>query len=127
MTISERMFSLIGEQRGRQEQLAAFLGVGPTTITTWKKRNTDPPAKHLVRICEFLGCSLEYLLTGEESSQKFAPEEVKGISLEGLKVGCLWDHLNEAGKAIVLGDIYKRLESAHESEDAGGRPLKEAL
>lgn len=27
MTICERMFSLIGDQRGKQEELAAFLGI----------------------------------------------------------------------------------------------------
>lgn len=118
MTICERLFSLIGSQRGRQEQLAAYIGAKPTTITNWKQRNSDPPAKLIIPICEFLGCSVEYLLTGKEGSSSI---EVSGVSEDGLKVGCLWDGLDEAGKAIILGQIYQRAEAMENKGSAGGR------
>ncbi len=115
MSICERLFELMGTQRGRQEQLAAYIGVKPTTITNWKQRNSDPPAKLLIPICEFLGCSLNYLLTGEEKEDADA---IRGISDDALKVGCLWDGLDEAGKAIILGDIYRRAEAMTMASDA---------
>lgn len=109
MTICERLFELLGEQRGKQEQLAAFLGVGPTTITTWKRRNTDPPAKLIVQICEFLGCSTDYLLTGRD--EETAPiHNISGISEDAQKVGSMWERLDESGRAIILGEIYRRRE-----------------
>ena len=125
MTICERMFSLIGDQRGKQEELAAFLGIGPTTVTTWKKRNTDPPAKFVMRICEFLGCSPEYLLTGDDPS-KDTRGDVCGISAEGLEIGALWDQLDKPGQAIILGKIYERLEGSGDANHADGRGLKRA-
>lgn len=67
MEINERLFALIKSEHLKKSELAEFLQVGTGQITTWEKRKTDPPAKHIVRICEFLNVSVEYLLTGNES------------------------------------------------------------
>lgn len=114
MSICERLFELMGTQRGRQEQLAAYIGVKPTTITNWKQRNSDPPAKLLIPICEFLGCSLNYLLTGEEKEDADA---IQGISDDALKVARLWDELDVPGKAIILGELYRRAEALAAPDD----------
>lgn len=66
MTISERMFKLLEEKNRKSVDLASILDVGTGQISTWKKRNTDPPAKFIPQICEFLDVSYEYLLTGRE-------------------------------------------------------------
>jgi hypothetical protein len=67
---------------------------------------------------------MEYILTGEEKKDADA---IRGVSDDALKVAVLWDHLDEPGRAIVLGDIYKRLEAAsREADRADGRRLKEA-
>lgn len=123
MSICERLFELMGTQRGRQEQLAAHIGVKPTTITNWKQRNSDPPAKLIIPICEFLGCSIEYLLMGKEKEDADA---ITGISDDALKVACLWDGLDEPGKAIILGDIYRRAEVLADAEEQRGGSLRAA-
>lgn len=66
MKINERMFELLKMKNRKKVELADFLGVGTGQITTWEKRKTDPPAKFLVDICEFLDVSIEYFLTGDE-------------------------------------------------------------
>ena len=125
MTICERLFEMLGDQRGKQEQLAKYLGVAPTVLTNWKKRNPDPPAKYIVPICEFIGCTLEYLLTGVDL-KKETSTEIRGISDEGLEIGALWDQLDKPGQAIILGKIYERLEGSGDADHADGRGLKRA-
>lgn len=68
MTISERMFALLEEKGKKSVDLSIVLGVGTGQISTWKKRNTDPPAKYITKICEFLEVSYEFLLTGKEGN-----------------------------------------------------------
>ncbi len=67
MTISERMFDEMAKRGKRPADLCKILGVGTAQTTAWKRRNADPPSKYIKTISEFLGCSCEYLLTGEDS------------------------------------------------------------
>ena len=66
MSICERIFKTMGDKNKRPADLCKILGINTGITSTWKSRNTDPPAKYLVQICEFLDVSLEYILTGEE-------------------------------------------------------------
>lgn len=66
MTINERVFGLITDRRCTQKSLADFIGVNERNVATWKMRGTDPPARHICRIAEFFGVSVEWLLTGED-------------------------------------------------------------
>lgn len=65
--INKRMFELLKDNNRKKVELADFLGVGTGQITTWEKRETDPPAKFIVDICKFFGISVEYFLTGNET------------------------------------------------------------
>ena len=75
MTIAERMFILLEKKNKKSVDLASILAVGTGQISTWKKRNTDPPAKYIPKICEFLDVSYEYLLTGKEAMADIVPSE----------------------------------------------------
>lgn len=67
MTINERMFIMM-EQKGLKDvELAKYLDKNTSSIATWKKKGTNPPIEYTIRIAEFLGVSVHYLLTGEES------------------------------------------------------------
>lgn len=57
------------EKKGlKQADLCDAIGISSSTMTNWKNRGTDPPAKHIIPICEFLNISPYILLTGEEKS-----------------------------------------------------------
>lgn len=81
MTISERLFYLLDSKQLKSSELANILGVGTGQISTWKKRNTDPPSKFIPQICEFLGVTYQYLLTGENSSDLLNDSDQEWLSL----------------------------------------------
>ena len=55
------------EQKGkRPADLCKILDIGTSVTTGWKTRGTDPPAKYIIPICQFLNVSVEYLLTGSD-------------------------------------------------------------
>lgn len=82
MTICERMFAELDRQNKMAADLCRVLGVGTSQTTSWKNRNTDPPAKYIVKIADFLGVSLEYLLTGiDNSSSKLTPLETDLLAM----------------------------------------------
>lgn len=64
MTICERMFEIMDYRGITAYALCQKTGLSNSTLSNWRSRNTDPPAKYLVPICEVLECSLSYLLTG---------------------------------------------------------------
>ena len=71
MSICERMFEIIDATPGKSAAgLCKVLGLKTNATTTWKTRNTDPPAKYLTRICEYLEITVMYLLTGEQELQE---------------------------------------------------------
>ena len=79
MTINERMFELM-EQKGLKDiELAKYLEKNTSSIGTWKKKGTNPPIEYTIRIAEFLGVSVHYLLTGEDLPGN-SPEDQKLIA-----------------------------------------------
>lgn len=81
MTISERMFQIMEEKGKRSVDLASILDVGTGQISTWKKRNSDPPAKYIPLICEFLNVPYDFLLTGNETPTVISSDDAEWLSL----------------------------------------------
>ena len=103
MTICERLFEELDRQGLTAYGLCRHLDVGTNTTTSWKQRNTDPPAKYLTQICEFLSCSLEYLLTGQETEKAPALE----ISENGREMLAHYDQLPEREQLLLLGRLQE--------------------
>jgi transcriptional regulator with XRE-family HTH domain len=70
MNIIERITQIMDDKSLNQSDLCKALSIKDSTFSTWKARGTDPPAKYLLRICEFLNVSVDYLLgrTDEQNS-----------------------------------------------------------
>lgn len=120
MTICERMFFLIDNSNGalKQADLCRILNIGSSTMSTWKKTGKDPDAKYIARISDFLGCSLEYLLTGQEAEKKPAP----GISGNGLELLEYFEQLSEREQLLLIGEARGLLLSAEGKERASSHP-----
>ena len=67
MEIIERIYQLLDEKDKRAYALCEKLDIRTSTMSTWKARTNDPPAKYMKTIADFLGVSLDYLLTGQEA------------------------------------------------------------
>lgn len=83
--------------------LCKVLGIGTNQTTNWRQRNTDPPAKYIIPICEYVGCSVAYLLTGLETEK--AP--VPGMSENGREMLELFELLPDRDQAILIGHLQE--------------------
>lgn len=106
MTICERLFAIIEDRGIKSADLCRATGISPSAFANWKQRGTDPPAKHILPICEFLDCSLEYLLTGEETKK----EPVPGISENGREMLALYELLPERQQILLIGRLQEMVE-----------------
>lgn len=62
MSIIERITQIMDSKNLNQSDLCKILGIKDSTFSTWKIRGTDPPAKYILLICEYLSVSVDYLL-----------------------------------------------------------------
>lgn len=68
LSIINNILSILEQKGINQAALCSHLKIGTSTMTTWKKRNTDPPSKYIVPICEFLDVDPYVVLTGAPRS-----------------------------------------------------------
>ena len=99
MSIINRIIELLNEKGLKQTDLCSYLEINTSTFTTWKNRDTDPPAKYILRICEFIGIT-PYQLLADESS---AIETASHNDDEELLLS-FFRELNDKDKGIILGE-----------------------
>ena len=67
ITIIERIYQLLDEKNKKAYELCDKLNIRTSTMSTWKSRISDPPAKYMKSIADFFDVSLDYLITGKEA------------------------------------------------------------
>lgn len=111
MTIIERILDCLEKQNKKMSELCTFIGIGTSTMATWKTRNTDPSAKYISRICDFLNVSVDWLLTGEGEMYKSNDDvqlkisDEEKLSLDKKFILLKYDELNETEKLKFLDFI----------------------
>ncbi len=68
MFIINNLLLLLEKKGLKQADLCEAIGISSSTMTNWKNRGTDPPAKYIIPICEFLNITPYLLLANKESS-----------------------------------------------------------
>ena len=86
MTITERIFYVLSEKGLSQKEFAQSIGVNEKTVSAWKKNNSLPPADKLSEISDYLNISVNYLLSGEETSNF--------IDVHSSNVGAVGNNIN---------------------------------
>lgn len=110
MEIIERIYVLLDEKDKRAYELCAKLDIRTSTMSTWKTRSNDPPAKYMKTIADFLGVSLDYLLTGKEAPVR------KTTSTEEDELLELFRSLPEPKKYEFVGELKGFLKAYTESQ-----------
>lgn len=67
MTVGQRIHEVARKKRISQKELAEAIGISPSSVSDWKKGSV-PSSDNLKKAAEFLGVSVDFLLTGSESA-----------------------------------------------------------
>lgn len=125
MEIIERIHMLLKKENKRANVLCDLLGIRTSTMSTWKTRCVDPPARYMPTIADYLGVSLNYLLTGEEApvAKTTTDDEDEMLALfRQLPVKKQYETIGEMkGFLNATGDTAKgkRLSASSGTGDAG--------
>lgn len=64
MTVGQRIFFLLKEKKMTQVEFSRRTGIATTTISDWRKRNTNPGSEKIMQICAALDVTPSFLLSG---------------------------------------------------------------
>lgn len=113
MEIIDRVLTELERQGLKMAGLCQHLGIGTSTMANWKTRHTDPPAKYVAPICEYLNVSTYYLLTGKTDREKI----VSGLAEDEQKVLKYYGDLTEEQRDYIKGEMARMsMENKRDTE-----------
>ena len=118
-SICDRTYSLLAQKHLTAVGMSNVLGINPANATQWQRRQTDPPAKYIMQIADYLGVSPIYLLTGEEQLQDFATT----ITEEESRIIKKYRALDEDGKDAVRGILLQEQRRCDSELASGERDI----
>jgi len=68
MTIGQRLIDAMGEHKMSQNALSERIGVSRQTVNKWVKDQVEMPVKTVIKLCDLLDISADWLLMGKSSS-----------------------------------------------------------
>ena len=74
MTVGKRIAKLRKERKLSQKELASLLFVADKTISSWEIDRTEPSLEMLVKLSDVFGCSMSFLIHGEEEQMDMQQE-----------------------------------------------------
>ncbi len=63
---SDRIDFMLKKMNTNKRNCAEILNLKPQSFTDWKKRGTIPAADTVIKLADYLGVSVRWLVTGEE-------------------------------------------------------------
>ena len=106
MTISDRIFETLKQKNMSQKEFSERTGIAQSTISEWKSKRTNPTSEKLMSICNVLGVSLGWLLSGSEKSGK------RGNELD-------WFIIDRESELGFLVQSYNRMDKAQQDRLLG--------
>lgn len=116
MNMITRIEKMLNEQGIKRSAMLADLDIPSSTFSTWKKKGSDPDLKSVIKLANYLGVSMDYILTGEtENIQKIELEHepiqirVPGKVAAGIPIEAVEDVIGEetiSKKMAETGDYF---------------------
>ena len=106
MTVSERIFKIIDEENMTQKEFSEKTGIPQSTISDWRKKNTNPASDKILIICEVLKVTPYELLSGVKEEGSRSNRMRCQIIVEGTEENMvleLYDTLDRDRKNRLLG------------------------
>lgn len=106
MTISEKIFKILDENRMSQKEFSNKTGIPQSTISDWRKKNTNPASDKILIICEVLGITPYELLSGVKEEGKRSNVAQYQVIVDGTEESMLlemYDSLERDAQNRVLG------------------------
>ncbi len=115
MTIRDRIFDKLDEMNMTQKDFSQKTGIPESTISDWRKKKTNPTAEKLMVICNALGVSIEWLLSGiEQPGDRGKPMGwyVIDSKTDSGQLISTYNSLDKAAQARLLGyaEALKNME-----------------
>jgi len=73
-TFSERLSELMLEKEIKSHELAAVIGVSTNTVNDWRRGRFQVFLSNALKLADFFGCSLDYLMGRTLSDTDFIPQ-----------------------------------------------------
>lgn len=121
----ERLKELRNEKKLSQKALSELIFVSQQTVAKWEKNNSTPNPDALIKICQVLDCSSDYLL-GISETKKAPLQMQESLTADEQKLLNYFKELNDEGQyllinqaqALVTSGLYiKNKESKIHSEN----------
>ena len=90
-TFMDRVETLLKEKRITQKEMADTLSLRRPTLSDWKKNGAVPAGDICLKIADYLGVSVEWLISGKES----------GLSTEQRALLSQWSKLSADQKDTI--------------------------
>lgn len=72
--VLQRISDLVNAKGVSDTEFCKGAGIGRSTYATWKQKDREPQLKYIPQIAEYLGVSIDFLLTGKTDSFYIDPE-----------------------------------------------------
>jgi len=108
MTISQKIFELLREKGMSQKDFSIATGIPQSTISDWRKKNTNPASDKILAICDALNVTPYELLSNVKEEGARANKVDYRIVVEGTEEDMLlaaYEKLDVKNKGRLLGYI----------------------
>ena len=106
MTVSEKIFEILDKKGMSQKEFSIVIGIPQSTISDWRKKNTNPSSDKILIICDVLDITPYELLSNVKEEGKRANKVGYRIIVDGTEEDALisvYESLNAKDRGRLLG------------------------